>query len=81
MPTIINGVKFYRASEVAALAGVHRLTLLRWIKEERLTDVARDRNNWRVFSEDQLRQIVEYAQSINNSTSPRQGVLFSRDML
>ena len=58
------------------MAGVHRLTLLRWIREEKLADVNRDRNGWRIFSENVAAQVVDYATSVNKSTSPNQSVLF-----
>lgn len=41
-------------AEAAARIGVSKNTLLRWIAEGRLTDVARDWRNWRVWSEDDI---------------------------
>lgn len=38
-------------AEAAARVGVSKNTLLRWIAEGRLADVARDWRNWRVWSE------------------------------
>ncbi|MBI5832950.1 MAG: hypothetical protein HZB16_11695 [Armatimonadetes bacterium] len=38
-------------AEAAARIGVSKNTLLRWIAEGRLTDVARDWRNWRVWGE------------------------------
>ena len=49
---IINGVTYYQASEVADRAGIHRLTLIRWIREGKLADAPRDRNGWRIFSDE-----------------------------
>lgn len=37
--------------------GVSKATLLRWIKDRKTADVGRDRNNWRVFTEADLRRI------------------------
>jgi excisionase family DNA binding protein len=39
----------YSTVEAAELAGVSKNTLLRWIAEGRLDDVARDWRNWRVW--------------------------------
>ena len=69
---------YYSASEVAKKAGVHRLTLLRWIREGKLTDAARDRNGWRIFSEELMQQVVEFSNSVNQRSSPNQQILFAR---
>ena len=72
----VNGHKFLNSSEVAKLAGIHRLTLLRWIREGRMPDVSRDRNGWRIFSEEETARIVAYAMSVGERTSPAQALLF-----
>jgi excisionase family DNA binding protein len=76
MPRQLNGYKFLNSSEVARRAGIHRLTLLRWIREGKMPDVSRDRNGWRIFTEDQAADVVQYANSANQRTSPAQTVLF-----
>jgi excisionase family DNA binding protein len=48
-------------AEVARLAGVHRDTLLRWLRNKVIPEPRRDRNGWRSFSEEQARQIAEFA--------------------
>jgi len=78
VPRNRNGSLFFTASEVAKMAGVHRLTLLRWIREGKLVDVQRDRNGWRLFSTDVAQQIVDYAHGQETRSSPNQGVLFPR---
>ncbi|PYK66551.1 MAG: hypothetical protein DME50_05080 [Verrucomicrobia bacterium] len=72
----VNGYKFLNASEVAKLAGIHRLTLLRWIREGKMPDVSRDRNGWRIFSEEETARIVAYAMTVDERTSPAQALLF-----
>jgi len=47
----------YTTQEAAVEAGISKSTLLRWIREQRIKDVRRDRNNWRVFSEQDVRRI------------------------
>ncbi|MBI3329169.1 MAG: MerR family DNA-binding transcriptional regulator, partial [Nitrospinae bacterium] len=48
--------------EVAARAEVHRDTLLRWLREGRIPEPARDRNGWRVFTPAEAGMVVRYAQ-------------------
>ena len=52
-------VRTFSTHEAAVEAGISKSTLLRWIREERLEDVRRDRNNWRVFSEQDIRRIKD----------------------
>ena len=65
MPRLIDGVEFHSAGEVAEAVGIHRLTLLRWIREGKVLDVVRDRNGWRVFSQEDLDRVRGYAHSLN----------------
>lgn len=48
-------------AEVAKRAGVHRDTLLRWLRRGLVQEPLRDRHGWRSFTEDQVREIVSYA--------------------
>jgi DNA-binding transcriptional MerR regulator len=41
----------------AKTLGVSKSTLLRWFKQRKIADVARDRNGWRVFTADDLNRI------------------------
>ena len=52
----------YTTREVANMAGVHRDTLLRWLRDGRVPEPARDRNSWRVFSADEATHVVRYAE-------------------
>ena len=78
MAQVLGNKVYYTAGEVAKKAGVHRLTLLRWIREGRLADAARDRNGWRIFSEELVEQVVEFSNSVNQRSSPNQQILFAR---
>lgn len=49
----------YSTKEAAGEAGISKSTLLRWIRDDRLKDVRRDRNNWRVFSERDVKRIKD----------------------
>ncbi|MEM7213995.1 MAG: MerR family transcriptional regulator [Pseudomonadota bacterium] len=49
----------FSTAEAAAEIGISRQTLLRWFRERRVTDVARDRNGWRVFTKSDISRIIE----------------------
>jgi DNA-binding transcriptional MerR regulator len=58
MPLTLNGCTFYTTSEACLKAGTNRNTFLRWVREKRFTDVAnRDRNGWRLFTEDDINRL------------------------
>jgi predicted site-specific integrase-resolvase len=48
----------WHAAEAAAEAGISKPTLLRWIKQGRVSDAAiRDRNGWRLFDRKEVARI------------------------
>ena len=49
--------KTFNTNAAAKKLGVHRSTLLRWFAEKRISEVRRDRNNWRVFTAQDLERI------------------------
>jgi site-specific DNA-methyltransferase (cytosine-N4-specific) len=54
--------KMLTTHQVAKMAKIHRDTLLRWLREGRTPEPARNRNGWRVFTPDEAQAIVRYAQ-------------------
>lgn len=48
-------------AEVARIAGVHRDTLLRWLREGLVPEPRRDRRGWRVFDEREADRIAQFA--------------------
>ncbi|MFW6161400.1 MAG: MerR family transcriptional regulator [Planctomycetota bacterium] len=48
-------------SEAAREIGVSPATLKRWFRSEKVRDVARDRNGYRVFEREDIRRIQAYA--------------------
>jgi DNA (cytosine-5)-methyltransferase 1 len=61
--------KYYTLTEAAELIGVAPITLKRWLLTERVDEVARDRNNWRRFTDADVRRIKQFA----DKTSPPKG--------
>jgi len=45
------------------LAGVHRDTLLRWLREGFVREPKRDRRGWRVFSPEETQAVIQFARS------------------
>ena len=54
-------VRTYRTAEVARAAGIHRDTLLRWLRQGRVSEPTRNAYGWRQFNEEQKNRIVETA--------------------
>lgn len=59
--------QYYRTNEAARLIGVSRPTLLRWFRERRVADVARDRRGWRRFTEEDIRRLREFNEHIRST--------------
>jgi predicted site-specific integrase-resolvase len=51
----------YLCDEAARRIGCSRSTLLRWFREGKVADVARDRRGWRVFTDDDIARIRRWA--------------------
>lgn len=51
----------FTTAEVAAMAGVHRDTLLRWLRTGSVSEPARDRRGWRVFTASEAAAIKAFA--------------------
>src|SRR5262245_37955834 len=59
-------------AEVAELAGVHRDTLLRWLRQGLVPEPGRDRRGWRTFSRSEATQIVRFADGGPLTTASQQ---------
>jgi len=70
MPREINGRRYYSASEVCCEVAISRPTLFRWLKRGVLSRLHRDRRGWRMFTEDDLRQLKIEAGRINVQEIP-----------
>ena len=60
---------YYTLAEAAVLIGVAPITLKRWLLTEKVAEVSRDRNNWRRFTDADVRRIKQFA----DATSPPKG--------
>ena len=68
----------YRLSQVANIVGVAPITLKRWLLSGRIDEVQRDRNGWRVFTDEDVERIRAYAETLYPPTSTRGPSLFDR---
>ena len=53
-------------TEAAKEIGVSPVTLRRWFLTKKVGEVGRDRNNWRIFSDDDLVRIRKYATRVTH---------------
>ena len=51
----------FTTAQVAAMAGVHRDTLLRWLRERSVPEPGRNRHGWRVFTASEAAAITAFA--------------------
>jgi excisionase family DNA binding protein len=71
MPVILNNKGYYRTEEACTMAGVSRSTFLRWVRQGIFDDVAyRDRNGWRLFTEEDLKRLKAKAHQIIEPSNP-----------
>jgi DNA-binding transcriptional MerR regulator len=55
-------------AQAAKKIGVSPITLRRWLLTNKVEEVGRDRNGWRIFSDDDVARIKAYA---TRTTPPR----------
>lgn len=54
----------YSTAEAARQIGVSAITLKRWLLQKKVSEVARNRNGWRIFMQSDIDRIKEYAQRL-----------------
>ncbi len=65
MPLNLDDRTFYNTREACKLAGTNRHTFLRWVRQKKFTDVEhRDRNGWRLFTEDDIERLKAHVNHI-----------------
>ncbi len=60
--------KKYSTKEVLDKVEVARATLYKWLREGKISEVWRDRNNYRIFTEKDVKQILGYKNCLNKPT-------------
>jgi len=66
MSVEIEGKRFYRTNEALKIIGISKATWFRWLKEKKVEDVAhKDLRGWRLFTDDEVKRIRKYANTIN----------------
>lgn len=56
--------QMYTLKEAARQVGVSPITLKRWLLAQKVGEVARDRNGWRVFTLKDINRIRRFAQTL-----------------
>jgi DNA-binding transcriptional MerR regulator len=51
----------YSTAEAARQIGISAITLKRWLLQKKVSEVARNRNGWRVFTDADIRRIKQFA--------------------
>lgn len=51
----------FTTGQTAEMVGIHRETLLRWLRDGQISEPRRDRNGWRRFSASEVDEIYAYA--------------------
>ena len=64
MSRMIDGIRYYSATEVARELGVSRQTIWRWRKEARIPPGYRFRDGQVMFTESELQAVREYGNRI-----------------
>ena len=66
MSVEIEGKRFYRTNEALKIIGISKATWFRWLKEKKVEDVVhKDLRGWRLFTDDEVKRIRKYANTIN----------------
>ena len=52
--------RFYTVKDVLKKVGITRPTLYKWFREQKVPEVIRDRNNFRLFTEKDINRILVY---------------------
>ena len=73
----MNQDRLFTIAEVAKRVGVHADTLRRWVKTGKIPEPSRDRNDWRVFTEEEVQYVERFASATKPSAAVAQSSLFS----
>jgi len=65
--------EYFQTKEVSKIAGVHRDTLLRWLREGKIPEPKRNRNNWRIFSKKEIESVIDFVKQTKEGATPETG--------
>ena len=72
----MNGQKLYMLAEVAKEAGVSAVTVRRWLKQGKIQEPGKDRNGWRVWTAEEMQEVVDIAGVYEEPAHKKQTPLF-----
>lgn len=65
MPKMVNNQRYYGTTEACSMAGISRMTFLRWVRLGLFADVQhRDWRGWRMFTDEDLYRLKAKANRI-----------------
>ena len=70
MPLKVGGKTFYKAKEVAQLAGVSRQTLWRWQRDDKIPSGRRYRGRERLYTLEEAQTVHAYAHRMEPGDTP-----------
>jgi|GEM_PF-1796062 len=73
----MNDQKLYKLAEVAKEAGVSPVTLRRWLKLQKVREPGKDRNGWRVWTEEEMQEVIDFAGVYEEPSYKKQSALFN----
>ena len=56
----MNRKKYFTTKEVLKKVGISRNTLFLWLKKGKISEVIRDRNGYRLFSSEDVKNILNF---------------------
>jgi predicted site-specific integrase-resolvase len=48
------------------MVGISRATLYNWLRDQKIKEVARDRNSFRIFTEEDVQRILAYKNMVKH---------------
>ena len=70
--------KIYSTKEVLKIVGISKATLYNWLRDGKIPEAHRDRNNYRIFSEGDVKRLQDYK---NLTKEPIKSYLVRQEML
>jgi len=62
----LQTTKIYRTKDVLKIIGISRATLYNWLRDQKIKEVARDRNSFRIFTEEDIQRILAYKNMVKH---------------